>query len=78
VKRFRKGYLAYAGAGKNSRGTQLILAFQHNEYLGGGSPWEVPWGHLQGSESYETLAKGMCVCMEMQMCMCDMCDMCHM
>ena len=28
VKRFQKGYLAYAGGGKNSRGTQLILAFQ--------------------------------------------------
>jgi hypothetical protein len=33
--------MAYAGAGKNSRGTQLILAFKDNEYLGGGSPWEV-------------------------------------
>lgn len=41
IKRYQKGYLGYAGAGKNSRGTQLILAFQPNIYLGGGSPWEV-------------------------------------
>lgn len=30
-----RGYWAYAGAGKNSRGTQLIMAFQDNQYLGG-------------------------------------------
>ena len=42
MKRFQKGYLAYAGAGNNSRGTQLILAYEDNPYLGGGSPWEVP------------------------------------
>lgn len=41
IKRYQKGYLGYAGAGKNSRGTQLILAFEPNAYLGGGSPWEV-------------------------------------
>ena len=29
------GYLAYAGAGKNSRGTQLIMSFQDNQYLAG-------------------------------------------
>lgn len=57
VRRFQKGYLAYAGAGKNSRGTQLIVAFEDNLYLGGGSPWEVPWGQLIGAESFETLAK---------------------
>lgn len=57
VKRFQKGYLAYAGSGKNSRGTQLILAFEDSEYLGGGSPWEVPWGQLVGAASYETMSK---------------------
>ncbi len=56
VKRFRKGYLSYAGAGKNSRGTQLFIAFEDNAYLGGGSPWEVPWGMLFGEQSYRTLA----------------------
>jgi len=57
VRRFQKGYFAYAGAGKNSRGTQLIVAFEDNLYLGGGSPWEVPWGQLVGEESFATLAK---------------------
>lgn len=57
TKRFQKGYLAYAGAGKNSRGTQLIMAFEDNLYLGGGSPWEVPFGQLFGSNSFETLSK---------------------
>ena len=53
--RFQKGYLAYAGAGKNSRGTQLIMAFRDNLYLGGGSPWEVPWGQVFGAASMQTL-----------------------
>jgi len=57
VKRFAKGYFAYAGAGKNSRSTQFIVALGDNERLGGGSPWEVPWGEVVGAESYETLAK---------------------
>ena len=57
VRRFQKGYFAYAGAGKNSRGTQLIVAFEDNLYLGGGSPWEVPWGQLVGDASFETLKK---------------------
>jgi len=55
TKRFPKGYLAYAGAGKNSRGTQLIIALSDNPYLGGGSPWEVPWGQLFSEESYRVL-----------------------
>jgi hypothetical protein len=49
--------MGYAGAGKNSRGTQLILALQANEYLGGGSPWEVPFGQVSGQQSLETLSK---------------------
>lgn len=57
VTRYQKGYLSYAGAGANSRGTQLIMTFQDNQYLGGGSPWEVPWGQLQGAASFETLGK---------------------
>lgn len=55
TKRFRRGYLAYAGAGINSRGTQLIMSFQDNLYLGGGSPWEVPFAQVYGYESYQTL-----------------------
>lgn len=57
VQRFQKGYMAYAGGGTNSRGTQLIMAFENNRYLGGGSPWEVPFGQLIGDSSYETMSK---------------------
>lgn len=57
VKRFQKGYLAYAGSGKDSRNLQFIVALQDNGPLGGGSPWEVPWGELVGPHSYETLSK---------------------
>jgi peptidyl-prolyl cis-trans isomerase A (cyclophilin A) len=57
VKRFNKGFLAYAGSGKNSRGNQFIVALHENERLGGGSPWEVPWGEVVGDESYATLDK---------------------
>lgn len=42
--------------GKNSRGTQLIVALEDNLYLGGGSPWEVPWGQVFGERSFRTLA----------------------
>ena len=55
VKRFGKGYLAYAGGGENSRSNQLIVALADNERLGGGSPWEVPWGEVVGQESFDTL-----------------------
>ncbi|CAJ1959590.1 unnamed protein product [Cylindrotheca closterium] len=57
VKRFARGYLAYAGGGKNSRGTQLIVALKENGPLAGGSPWEVPWGELVGADSFQTLGK---------------------
>ena len=53
VKRFRKGYMAYAGAGKNSRGTQLIMALYDNGPLCGGSPWEVPWGQVVASDLWK-------------------------
>lgn len=57
VKRFAQGYLAYAGAGKNSRGNQLIVSLEPDGPLAGGSPWEVPWGELVGEQSFETLKK---------------------
>jgi peptidyl-prolyl cis-trans isomerase A (cyclophilin A) len=57
IRRFNRGYLAYAGAGPNSRDVQFIVALQDNGPLGGGSPWEVPWGELVGTHSYETLSK---------------------
>lgn len=55
-RRFRKGYFAYAGSGKNSRGRQLFVALSNSRSLGS-SPWEVPWGELVGVHSYETLDK---------------------
>ena len=57
IKRFNRGYLAYAGAGQHSRDIQFIVALQDNGPLGGGSPWEVPWGELVGNHSYDTLSK---------------------
>lgn len=57
VKRFQKGYLAYAGSGANSRNLQFIVALNDNGPLGGGSPWEVPWGEMVGDHSFRTLDK---------------------
>jgi cyclophilin family peptidyl-prolyl cis-trans isomerase len=60
VKRFSRGYMAFAGArnaANGSRSVQLIIALADNGPLGGGSPWEVPWGELVGAHSFETLSK---------------------
>jgi cyclophilin family peptidyl-prolyl cis-trans isomerase len=60
VKRFSRGYMAFAGsdsAADGSRNAQLIVALTDNGPLGGGSPWEVPWGELVGAHSFETLSK---------------------
>lgn len=57
VKRFAKGYMAYAGSGPNSRGMQFIVGLANVGPLAGGSPWEVPWGELVGTHSFETLDK---------------------
>jgi cyclophilin family peptidyl-prolyl cis-trans isomerase len=59
VKRFSRGYMAFAGAksANGSRGVQLIVALADNGPLGGGSPWEVPWGEVVGAHSFETLSK---------------------
>lgn len=57
VKRFALGYLAYAGAGPQTRSKQLIVALEANGPLAGGSPWEVPWGELVGTHSFDTLSQ---------------------
>jgi cyclophilin family peptidyl-prolyl cis-trans isomerase len=57
VKRFQRGYFSYAGGGENSRSNQIFVALADSGMLGGGSPWEVPWGELVGTHSYETLDK---------------------
>ncbi len=56
TKRYARGYIAYAGGGKNSRSNQLIIALNDNKRLGGGSPWEVPFGEIVGQDSYSSLA----------------------
>jgi hypothetical protein len=33
------------------------MAFADNLYLGGGSPWEVPFGQVFGERSLETMSK---------------------
>lgn len=57
VKRFAVGYMAYAGAGPRTRNNQLIVSLKANGPLGGGSPWEVPWGEVVGTHSFDTLSK---------------------
>jgi cyclophilin family peptidyl-prolyl cis-trans isomerase len=57
VKRFALGYMAYAGAGPRTRDNQLIVSLKANGPLAGGSPWEVPWGELVGTHSFETLSQ---------------------
>jgi cyclophilin family peptidyl-prolyl cis-trans isomerase len=57
IKRFQTGYMAYAGAGPRSRSLQLIVALHPSGPLGGGSPWEVPWGEVVGAHSFDTLSK---------------------
>lgn len=57
VKRFARGYMAYAGAGPKSRDNQFIVSLVAEGPLAGGSPWEVPWGELVGKHSFETLSQ---------------------
>jgi cyclophilin family peptidyl-prolyl cis-trans isomerase len=54
VKRFMKGYVAYAGSGPNSRGRQIFVSLADQSGLGS-APWEVPFAELVGPESYRTL-----------------------
>lgn len=57
VARFARGYLAYAGGGRDSRSNQFIISLQDDETLAGGSPYEVPWGELVGKHSFDTWSK---------------------
>ena len=41
----KKYYVSYAGSGKNTRSTQLFIAFEDLSYLGK-SPWEVAFGEV--------------------------------
>ena len=55
--RFKTGYVAYAGAGKDSRAQQLIVGNHDDCCLAGGQPWETPLGELVGAASFDTLAR---------------------
>eukprot|EP00242_Pyramimonas_sp_CCMP2087_P006032 CAMPEP_0198225514 /NCGR_PEP_ID=MMETSP1445-20131203/101393_1 /TAXON_ID=36898 /ORGANISM="Pyramimonas sp., Strain CCMP2087" /LENGTH=198 /DNA_ID=CAMNT_0043905049 /DNA_START=234 /DNA_END=827 /DNA_ORIENTATION=- len=41
----KRGTMAYAGSGKNSRSTQIWISFQPSSGLGT-QPWEVPFGQV--------------------------------
>jgi len=53
----RKNYLSYAGGGKNTRSTQLFIAFEALDFLGK-EPWETPFGAVvQGQEALDSFYK---------------------
>mmetsp|Transcript_35751 Transcript_35751/g.68590 ORF Transcript_35751/g.68590 Transcript_35751/m.68590 type:complete len:242 (+) Transcript_35751:105-830(+) len=41
----KRGYMAYAGSGVNSRSTQIWIAFEDSKSLGT-QPWETPFGYV--------------------------------
>ena len=49
----KRGYLAFAGSGPNSRTTEFFFAFRDLQL--GGSPWEVPFGRLAGAHSFAAM-----------------------
>ena len=54
----KKHYLSFAGAGPNSRTTQLFIAFVDLDFLGE-SPWETPIGKIvKGGENWDKIYKG--------------------
>ena len=49
----KRGYLAFAGSGPDSRTTEFFFAFRDLKL--GFQPWEVPFGELVGAASYAAL-----------------------
>ena len=49
----KRGYLAFAGSGPDSRTTEFFFAFRDLKL--GFQPWEVPFGELVGEASYAAL-----------------------
>jgi cyclophilin family peptidyl-prolyl cis-trans isomerase len=43
--KMEKNYVSFAGNGKNSRNTQIFIAYQYSNFLGN-EPWETPFGEL--------------------------------
>jgi peptidyl-prolyl cis-trans isomerase A (cyclophilin A) len=56
IKRYPQGYITYAGSGNNSRSNQFVITLKANQFMGGGSPWEVPIGELIGNHSFVTIS----------------------
>lgn len=55
---FRKGLMAFAGYGKDSRGTQVFIGYEGAAGLGH-SPWETPFGDVvKGMENVEAIFSG--------------------
>jgi cyclophilin family peptidyl-prolyl cis-trans isomerase len=53
-----RGYLSFAGAGPNTRDTQLFIALADSSWLGK-SPWEVPVGRvIEGIDVIDALYAG--------------------
>uniref|UniRef100_I2CPH7 Peptidyl-prolyl cis-trans isomerase n=2 Tax=Nannochloropsis gaditana TaxID=72520 RepID=I2CPH7_NANGC len=53
-----RGYLSFAGAGPNTRDTQLFIALADSSWLGK-SPWEVPVGRvIEGMDVIDALYAG--------------------
>ncbi|KAL7575578.1 hypothetical protein ACA910_020151 [Epithemia clementina (nom. ined.)] len=57
VRRYPAGMLTFAGSGPHSRSNQFVLTLMPNQFMGGGSPWEVPLGELVGESSFVTMSK---------------------
>lgn len=55
VKRYPSGVWTFAGGGPNTRSNQMVITLKPNQFMGGGSPWEVPLGEFVGEESYALL-----------------------
>jgi len=53
-KGIKRGYLSFAGGGRNTRSSQLFIAFEDLDFLGK-EPWETPFGKI--IEGYDTLDK---------------------
>jgi len=55
---FKRGMLAFAGSGTNSRGTQIFVAYADSKHLGK-SPWETAIGFVSsGMETLDALYNG--------------------
>eukprot|EP01034_Spumella_vulgaris_P024691 gene24691-31064_t len=53
-----KNYVSFAGNGKNSRSTQIFIAYQYSNFLGL-EPWETPFGVVvRGQKTLNDIYRG--------------------